>query len=235
MRQVDGGGAVDGVIVQDAGGAAGERGLDEMAMGAVGVLGVDKAGLRGERVAAEPAFKRFVERGTGLRPLRGVQVQVGEAGEQDLAVGEAGEPVESGQFGADGVVLRVVRGEDGRDDAVSADEIQRLRAIRDMGFGLAAVGRAFDGEGDSAEIRDRIGGDRFDAGLVDHRFHAPRHDVLDKIQLNVKEAATSLAPVGYAKVHVLFAGVGGCMQRRREAPLIRLTVSGHVDVYTRGW
>ena len=74
VRQVDGGGAVDGVIVQDAGGAAGERSLDEMAMGAVGVLGVGEAGLRWERVAAEPAFKRFVERGTGLRPLRGVQV-----------------------------------------------------------------------------------------------------------------------------------------------------------------
>ena len=80
-----------------------------------------------ERVAAEPAFERFVERGTGLRPLRGVQVQVGEAGQEDLAVGEAGEPVKPGQFGADSVILRVVRGEDGRDDAVGADEIQRLR------------------------------------------------------------------------------------------------------------
>ena len=187
VRQVGGGGAVDGVIVQDAGGAAGERGLDEMAMGAVGVLGVGEAGLRGECVAAKPAFKRFVERGAGLRPLRGVQVQVGEAGQEDLAVGEAGEPVESGQFGADGVVLRVVRGENGRDDAVGADEIQRLGAIRDMGFVLAAVGRAFDGEGDGVEIRDGIGGDRFAAGLVDHEFHAPRHDVIDKIQLNVME------------------------------------------------
>ena len=84
-----------------------------------------------ERVAAEPAFERFVERGTGLRPLRGVQVQVGEAGQEDLAVGEAGEPVKPGQFGADSVILRVVRGEDGRDDAVGADEIQRLRAIRE--------------------------------------------------------------------------------------------------------
>ena len=94
-----------------------------------------------ERVAAEPAFERFVERGTGLRPLRGVQVQVGEAGQEDLAVGEAGEPVKPGQFGADSVILRVVRGEDGRDDAVGADEIQRLRAIRDVGgMGLVAIG-----------------------------------------------------------------------------------------------
>ena len=198
VRQVDGGGAVDGVIVQDAGGAAGERGLDEMAMGAVGVLGVGEAGLRRERVAAEPAFERFVERGTGLRPLRGVQVQVREAGQEDLAVREAGEPVESGQFGADGVVLRVVRGEDGRDDAVGADEIQRLGAIRNVGFVLAAVGRALDGEGDGAEIRDGIGGDRFAAGLVNHEFHAPRHDVIDKVQLNVKKASTSLASAGYA-------------------------------------
>ena len=187
MRQVDGGGAVDGVIVQDAGGAAGERGLDEMAMGAVGVRKVGEAGLRGERVAAEPAFERFVERGAGLRPLRGMQVQVGEAGEQDLAVGEAGEPVEPGQFGADGVILRVGRGEDGRDDAVGADEIQRLGTIGDVGFALAAVGRALDGEGDGAEIRDGIGGDRCAARLVDHRFHAPRHDVIDKVQLNVME------------------------------------------------
>ena len=169
-------------------------------MGAVGVRKVGEAGLRGERVAAEPAFERFVERGAGLRPLRGVQVQVGEAGEQDLAVGEAGEPVEPGQFGADGVVLRVVRGENGRDDAVGADEIQRLGAIRDMGFVLAAVGRAFDGEGDgdSARVWDGITGDRFAAGLVDHEFHAPRHDVIDKVQLNVKEASTLLAPRGYA-------------------------------------
>ena len=198
VRQVDGGDAVDGVIVQDAGGAAGERGLDEMAMGAVGVREVGEAGLCRERVATEPAFERFVERGTGLRPLRGVQVQVREAGQEDLAVREAGEPVESGQFGADGVVLRVVRGEDGRDDAVGADEIQRLGAIRNVGFVLAAVGRALDGEGDGAEIRDGIGGDRFAAGLVNHEFHAPRHDVIDKVQLNVKKASTSLASAGYA-------------------------------------
>ena len=126
-------------------------------MGAVSVREVGEAGLCRERVATEPALERFVERGTGLRPLRGVQVQVGEAGQEDLAVGEAGEPVESGQFGADGVVLRVGRGEDGRDDAVGADEIQRLGAIRDVGFALAAVGRAFDGEGDGARVDD----DRF--------------------------------------------------------------------------
>ena len=172
MRQVDGGGAVDGVIVQDAGSAAGERGPDEMAMGAVGVRKVGEAGLRGERVAAEPAFERFVERGTGLRPLRGMQVQVGEAGEQNLAIGEAGEPVEPGQFGADGVVLRVVRGENGRNDAVGANEIQRLRAIRDVGFALAAVGRALDCESDGAGIRDGIGGGRFVVRLDIHRLSA---------------------------------------------------------------
>ena len=172
MRQVDGGGTVDGVIVQDAGGAAGERGLDEMTMGAVGVRKVGEAGLRRERVAPEPAFKRLVERGACLRPLRGVQVQVGEAGEQDLAVGEAGEPVEPGQFGTNGMVLRVVRGEDGRDDAVGADEIQRLGTIGDVGFVLAAVGRALDCESDGAGIRDGIGSGRFVVRLDIHRLSA---------------------------------------------------------------
>ena len=121
-------------------------------MGTVGVCEVLEPRLGGERVAAEPAFERLVQGGTGLRPLRGVQMQVGEAGEQILSVGETGETVESGQFGADGVVLRVVRSEDGRDDAVRADEIQRLRAICDVGFALAAVGRTFDGEGDGVQV-----------------------------------------------------------------------------------
>ena len=159
-------------------------------MGTVGVREVGEAGLRRERVAAEPAFKRFVERGACLRPLRGVQVQVGEAGEQDLAVGEAGEPVESGQFGTDGVVLRVVRGEDGRDDAVGADEIQRLGAIRDVGFALAAVGRALDCESDGAGIRDGIGSGRFVVRLDIHRLSALLVVGMDDmVQHNVEAAS----------------------------------------------
>ena len=76
------GGQMDGAVIHGGGGAVGQQAVDQRAIGRRGELHVGVARLERERVLLQPELERLIQGPPQLRPLRRVDVQIHESGQQ---------------------------------------------------------------------------------------------------------------------------------------------------------
>ncbi len=117
LREQLGGVRVHGAEVRRRGRAVREQGLHEGVVAAAREAEIGVAGLEREGAGAQPRVERQVERLAQLRPLRRVDVQIDEAGQQQLGRRELEEMAAAASFLPQPHVVAVARGPHGRDVA----------------------------------------------------------------------------------------------------------------------